>query len=214
MNKILLVEDNEVISKGLVYSLEQASYSLKLCQNKKELDKENINNYDLLLLDIMLPDGDGFKICQEIKSKYHIPIIILTAKDEEEDIVLGFDLGCDDYVTKPFKTRELISRIKRIMMKEKSIMVRNIKVDLDSNKVYVGDELINLTTLEFKILKLLFSNVNHIITRNQLLESIWDYDEKFVNDNTLTVYIKRIREKLHDEELIKTIKGIGYRVDE
>lgn len=214
MNKILLVEDNEAISKGLVYSLEQASFSLKLCQNKKELDKENINNYDLLLLDIMLPDGDGFKICQEIKSKYHIPIIILTAKDEEDDIVLGFDLGCDDYVTKPFKMGELISRIKRIITKENSIMVKNIKLDLDSNKVYVKDELVNLTTLEFKILKLLFSNVNHIITRNQLLESIWDYDEKFVNDNTLTVYIKRIREKLHDEELIKTIKGIGYRVDE
>ncbi len=214
MNKILLVEDNEVISKGLVYSLEQASFSLKLCQNKKELDKENINNYDLLLLDIMLPDGDGFKICQEIKSKYHIPIIILTAKDEEDDIVLGFDLGCDDYVTKPFKMGELISRIKRIITKENSIIVKNIKLDLDSNKVYVNDEIVNLTTLEFKILKLLFSNVNHIITRNQLLESIWDYDEKFVNDNTLTVYIKRIREKLHDEELIKTIKGIGYRVDE
>ena len=214
MNKILLVEDNEAISKGLVYSLEQASFSLKLCQNKKELDKENINNYDLLLLDIMLPDGDGFKICQEIKSKYHIPIIILTAKDEEDDIVLGFDLGCDDYVTKPFKMGELISRIKRIITKENSIIVKNIKLDLDSNKVYVNDEILNLTTLEFKILKLLFSNVNHIITRNQLLESIWDYDEKFVNDNTLTVYIKRIREKLHDEELIKTIKGIGYRVDE
>lgn len=214
MNKILLVEDNEAISKGLVYSLEQASFSLKLCQNKKELDKENINNYDLLLLDIMLPDGDGFKICQEIKSKYHIPIIILTAKDEEDDIVLGFDLGCDDYVTKPFKMGELISRIKRIITKENSIIVKNIKLDLDSNKVYVNDEIVNLTTLEFKILKLLFSNVNHIITRNQLLESIWDYDEKFVNDNTLTVYIKRIREKLHDEELIKTIKGIGYRVDE
>ena len=214
MNKILLVEDNEAISKGLVYSLEQASFSHKLCQNKKDLDKENINNYDLLLLDIMLPDGDGFKICQEIKSKYHIPIIILTAKDEEDDIVLGFDLGCDDYVTKPFKMGELISRIKRIITKENSIMVKNIKLDLDSNKVYVKDELVNLTTLEFKILKLLFSNVNHIITRNQLLESIWDYDEKFVNDNTLTVYIKRIREKLHDEELIKTIKGIGYRVDE
>lgn len=214
MNKILLVEDNEAISKGLVYSLEQASFSLKLCQNKKELDKENINNYDLLLLDIMLPDGDGFKICQEIKSKYHIPIIILTAKDEEDDIVLGFDLGCDDYVTKPFKMGELISRIKRIITKENSIIVKNIKLDLDSNKVYVNDEILNLTTLEFKILKLLFSNVNHIITRNQLLESIWDYDEKFVNDNTLTVYIKRIREKLHDEELIKTIKGIGYRVDD
>ncbi len=215
MKKILLLEDNEAIIMGLVYALKQVPFMVEVCHNKKELIKLNIKDYDLLLLDIMLPDVNGLDLCKEIKKNYQIPIIFLTAKDEEEDIVLGFDLGCDDYVTKPFKTRELISRIKRLVGEENDVIkVQNVSLNLSLNKVYVADKEISLTALEYKILCLLFTHRHHIITRDYILENIWDYDDKFVNDNTLTVYIKRLREKLGNDNIIKTVKGLGYRVDD
>lgn len=214
MQKILLIEDNEYIIKGLVHSLKQEELDITVCQNKQALIDIQFNNYDLILLDVTLPDLNGFDLCKEIKSNYQVPVIFLTAKDEEEDIVLGFDLGCDDYVTKPFKTRELIARIKRIINKDNKYLVcQNIKIALESRKVYVDDTLIELTALEYKILLLLFMNMNKVVTRQYILTNIWDYSDNFVNDNTLTVYIKRIRTKLHNDNLIKTIKGIGYRVD-
>lgn len=214
MQKILLIEDNEYIIKGLVHSLKQEELDITVCQNKQALVDIKFNDYDLILLDVMLPDLNGFDLCKEIKTNYQVPIIFLTAKDEEEDIVLGFDLGCDDYVTKPFKTRELIARIKRIINKDNKYLVcQNIKIALESRKVYVDDTLIELTALEYKILLLLFMNMNKVVTRQYILTNIWDYSDNFVNDNTLTVYIKRIRTKLHNDNLIKTIKGIGYRVD-
>lgn len=215
MKKILLLEDNEAIIMGLVYALKQVPFMVEVCHNKKELIKQNIKDYDLLLLDIMLPDVNGLDLCKEIKKNYQIPIIFLTAKDEEEDIVLGFDLGCDDYVTKPFKTRELISRIKRLVGEENDVIkVQNVSLNLSLNKVYVDDKELSLTALEYKILCLLFTHRHHIITRDYILENIWDYDDKFVNDNTLTVYIKRLREKLGNDNIIKTVKGLGYRVDD
>lgn len=214
MQKILLIEDNEYIIKGLVHSLKQVELDVTICQTKQDIVDIKFNDYDLILLDVTLPELNGFDLCKEIKSNYQVPVIFLTAKDEEEDIVLGFTLGCDDYVTKPFKTRELIARIKRIINKgNKYIICQNVKIELEARKVYVDEIPIELTALEYKILLLLFMNMNKVVTRQYILTNIWDYSDNFVNDNTLTVYIKRIRKKLNNNDIIKTIKGIGYRVD-
>lgn len=153
-----------------------------------------------------------------IKEKNDIPIIFLTAQDEETSIVLGLDLGADDYIVKPFRTRELISRIKSVLRrygkKEENniIQYKDIKIDTISAKVYKNNKEIIFTSLEYRILLMLFTNQNKLITREQLLEKIWDIAGNFVNDNTLTVYIKRIREKLEDDSIIKTVRGLGYRI--
>lgn len=219
MKKILLIEDNEAIIMGLKYSLEQENFlviSAKTAKESKEkLDNKNI---DIVLLDVSLPDGNGFEICKEIKEKNDIPIIFLTAQDEETSIVLGLDLGADDYIVKPFRTRELISRIKSVLRrygkKEENniIQYKDIKIDTISAKVYKNNKEIIFTSLEYRILLMLFTNQNKLITREQLLEKIWDIAGNFVNDNTLTVYIKRIREKLEDDSIIKTVRGLGYRI--
>lgn len=219
MKKILLIEDNEAIIMGLKYSLEQENFqviSAKTAKESKEkLDNKNI---DIVLLDVSLPDGNGFEICKEIKEKNDIPIIFLTAQDEETSIVLGLDLGADDYIVKPFRTRELISRIKSVLRrygkKEENniIQYKDIKIDTISAKVYKNNKEIIFTSLEYRILLMLFTNQNKLITREQLLEKIWNIAGNFVNDNTLTVYIKRIREKLEDDSIIKTVRGLGYRI--
>lgn len=219
MKKILLIEDNEAIIMVLKYSLEQENFqviSAKTANESKEkLDNKNI---DIVLLDVSLPDGNGFEICKEIKEKNDMPIIFLTAQDEETSIVLGLDLGADDYIVKPFRTRELISRIKSVLRrygkKEENniIQYKDIKIDTISAKVYKNNKEIIFTSLEYRILLMLFTNQNKLITREQLLEKIWDIAGNFVNDNTLTVYIKRIREKLEDDSIIKTVRGLGYRI--
>ncbi len=220
MKNILLVEDNETIVMGLKYSLEQENIKVisakNVIESKQKLEQENI---DLVLLDVSLPDGNGFDICKEIKQKQDIPVIFLTAQDEETSVVLGLDLGADDYIVKPFRTRELISRINSVLRrygkKEENINIikyKNIKIDVNSAKVYKDNEEIIFTSLEYRILLLLFTNQNKLITREKLLEKIWDIAGNFVNDNTLTVYIKRIREKLGDEGIIKTVRGLGYRI--
>ena len=212
MKKILLVEDNETIIMGLKYSLEQEGFQVISAKTAKE-SKEKLDNksIDIVLLDVSLPDGNGFEICKEIKEKNDIPVIFLTAQDEETSVVLGLDLGADDYIVKPFRTRELISRIKSVLRrygkKEENniIQYKNIKIDTISAKVYKNNKEIIFTSLEYRILLMLFTNQNKLITREQLLEKIWDIAGNFVNDNTLTVYIKRIREKLEDDSIIKTI---------
>lgn len=220
MKNILLVEDNDTIIMGLKYSLEQENFKVISAQNVSEFNKEiNKNEIDLVLLDISLPDGNGFEICKEIKSKKDIPVIFLTAQDEETSVVLGLDLGADDYIVKPFRTRELISRINSVLRRyghneSNLIQYKNIKIDTSSAKVYKDNEEIIFTSLEYKILLMLFSNQNKLISREQLLEKIWDIAGNFVNDNTLTVYVKRIREKLGDETIIKTVRGLGYRIGE
>ena len=165
-----------------------------------------------------MPDGSGFDLCKYIKSNYNIPIIFLTAKDEEQDVVQGFDLGADDYIIKPFRTRELISRANNILRRYNNIQTNiitssNIKIDLDAQRVYKNDDEIVLTALEYKILALLFTNINQTVSREKILDKIWDIAGNYVNDNTLTVYIKRIRPKLSPNDIIKTIKGIGYRIE-
>lgn len=220
MKNILLIEDNESILKGLVYSLEQERFKVTTAMTIKDSKNllESNNIYNLIILDISLPDGSGFDLCKYIKSNYNIPIIFLTAKDEEQDVVQGFDLGADDYIIKPFRTRELISRANNILRRYNNIQTNiitssNIKIDLDAQRVYKNDDEIVLTALEYKILALLFTNINQTVSREKILDKIWDIAGNYINDNTLTVYIKRIRAKLSPNDIIKTIKGIGYRIE-
>lgn len=220
MKNILLIEDNEFILKGLVYSLEQERFKVTTAMTIKDSKNllESNNIYNLIILDISLPDGSGFDLCKYIKSNYNIPIIFLTAKDEEQDVVQGFDLGADDYIIKPFRTRELISRANNILRRYNNIQTNiitssNIKIDLDAQRVYKNDDEIVLTALEYKILALLFTNINQTVSREKILDKIWEIAGNYVNDNTLTVYIKRIRAKLSPNDIIKTIKGIGYRIE-
>ena len=213
--EILLVEDNLVLAKGLEYSLEQNGFTVIYVTNieKTKLLLQN-KKPNLIILDISLPDGNGFELYKnDIKDK-KIPTIFLTAKDEEDDIVKGLELGADDYITKPFSTRELIARINKILLKDKNriIKVKDIEFDLDKMVVYKNGKEIILTSLELKILCLLFSNVNKVVKRSDIIDKIWEWTGNDINDNTVTVYLKRIREKL-DTDIIVTIKGIGYRVD-
>lgn len=215
--KILLVEDNEAIAKALIYSLEQNGYmaqnSRYVNETKKILEKEKI---DLIILDVSLPDGNGFDLYKFIKEKYDIKTIFLTARDEENDVVKGLELGAEDYVTKPFSTRELLARINKIFIRDKKnsiIKIKDITCDLNKMSVYKGENEIAFSSLELKILILLFTNLNKVTTREYIIEKIWDWTGNDVYDNTVTVYMKRIREKL-ETPIITTIKGVGYRIDE
>ncbi len=218
MNKILLIEDNEAILKGLKYSVEQENFEVDIAKDvQTSKDKLCSNEYNLVILDIMLPDGNGYELCKYIKQNTSIPVIFLTAKDEEQDVVKGFDMGADDYVIKPFRTRELISRINNILRRygkeNTKLQSGNVIIDIDASRVYINNKEVVFTALEYRILVLLFSNIGKTVTRDKILDKIWDVVGNFVNDNTLTVYIKRIRAKLGENDVIKTIKGIGYRVD-
>lgn len=224
MRKILLIEDNETIIIGLKYTLEQENFDVDITKNIIEA-KSKIKKYDynIYLLDIALPDGEGYEICKYVKEKGNYPVIFLTAKDEEKDVVQGLDMGADDYIIKPFRTRELVSRINSVLrryentnIEEHKIQCKNIVIDSNTAKVYKDGKELLLTSLEYRILLMLFNNKGILIKREQLLEKIWDIAGSFVNDNTLTVYIKRIREKLDDKngEIIQTVRGIGYMVVE
>ena len=174
------------------------------------------NTVDLIVLDISLPDGNGFTLYEKYIKNKKIPTIFLTARDDEDDIVKGLELGAEDYITKPFSTKELIARINKIVARSKQnliLKVKDIEFDIDKMAVYKNKEQIQLTSLELKILSLLFSNINKVVTRNYIIEKIWEWTGNDVNDNTVTVYLKRIREKLNSD-IIVTIKGIGYRIDE
>ena len=219
MFTILVVEYSETIIMGLKYALEQEKFKVKVAKNIKQARNEK--EYDLILLDITLPDGNGFDLFKEIKEDTNVPVIFLTARDEEFNIVKGLDLGAEDYVVKPFKVRELISRIKVVLRRynkipQNFIECNGIIIDTENREVKYNEKNIELTSLEYKILLMLFSNKNKLVTREMLLDKIWDVAGNFVNDNTLTVYIKRIREKIGDSEgkIIKTVRGIGYRIDD
>ena len=215
--KILLVEDNSTIAKGLVYNLEQNGYEVRsaetVIETQKILEKEK---FDLIILDISLPDGNGFDLYKTIKEKYDTKTIFLTARDEEDDVVKGLELGAEDYITKPFSTRELLARINKIFLREKQkniVKIKDITCDLDKMCVYKNDKEIAFSSLELKILMLLFTYLNKVTTREYIIEKIWDWTGNDVFDNTVTVYMKRIREKL-GTPIITTIKGVGYRIDE
>lgn len=214
--KILLVEDNEILAKGLIYSLEQKKYqvihTLNVENTLKILKTEKI---DLAILDVSLPDGNGFDLYKNNIKEKNISSIFLTAKDEEDNIVKGLELGAEDYITKPFSIKELMARINRIILRNKKntiIQVQNIKFDMDKMVVYRDNENVELTNLELKILNLLFLNLNKVVKRSEIIDKIWEWTGNDVNDNTVTVYLKRIREKIKTDIII-TIKGIGYRID-
>lgn len=214
--KILLVEDNEILVKGLIYSLEQKKYqvihTLNVENTLKILKTEKI---DLAILDVSLPDGNGFDLYRDNIKEKNISSIFLTAKDEEDNIVKGLELGAEDYITKPFSIKELMARINRIILRNKKntiIQVQNIKFDMDKMVVYRDNENVELTNLELKILNLLFLNLNKVVKRSEIIDKIWEWTGNDVNDNTVTVYLKRIREKIKTDIII-TIKGIGYRID-
>ena len=211
--KILLVEDNLNIRESLEYSFKIKKIDLvSVSDIKSTLQYLENNKVDLIILDVTLPDGNGFDLYKDYIKEMEIPVIFLTARDSEEDIVNALDMGASDYLTKPFRTGELIARINKILNK-KTISVSDITFDLNRMCVYKNNEIINLTTLEVKILGLLFSNINKVVTRDKIIESIWEWTGNDVNDNTVTVYMKRIREKI-DSDIIITLKGIGYRIDE
>ena len=221
MSKILLVEDNETIIMGLEYLFQQEGFAYEVARKKKEaLEKLEKSEFDLALLEISLPDGNGLDLCKQIKEIYHLSVIFLTAREDETDVVIGFDLGAEDYIIKPFRNRELISRIKNVLRRNgkdaKGLSCKNIRIDLMTGKVYRDEQEIVLTKLEYKILVNLFRNQKRLITREEILNDIWDIAGNFVNDNTLTVYIKRIREKIGDTDgkIIKTVRGLGYRIGE
>ncbi len=208
MKKILLVEDNEVITKGLLFLLSK-NYEVTSCTTYEDASNYINNLFDLIILDINLPDGSGF----DLASKTNIPILFLTARDLEEDIIKGLSLG-EDYLIKPFRNQELLARIEKILKRNnKSILsFESISINLDNMEVYEDNKVINLTKLEFKILVLLLENLNKIITRDKLYDLVYDNTSKFVESNTLSVYIKRLREKF-SLDFIETIKGVGYRVN-
>ena len=219
--KILVVEDNESIIEGLEYLLEKEGFEVEIANRKDQaLSRLKNGKFDLFLLDVQLPDGSGFDICKYIKQRIDTPIIFTSARNEESNIVYGLDIGADDYITKPFRNNELISRINSVLrryrkeMEKRNIIVyKNIKVDMEKATVYRNSKEIYLTNLEYKILLMFLNNQNKIITREELLEKVWDVDGNFVNDNTLSVYIKRLRLKISDKdekEIIKTVRGMGY----
>lgn len=221
--RILVAEDNELIIEGLEYVLKKEGFDVKIVNTKDQtLSCVKNEKFDLILLDVQLPDGTGFDICKHIKNTIDIPIIFMSARGEEANIVYGLDIGADDYIVKPFRNNELISRINSVLRRyrreknrNKMLEYKNIKVDIEKAKVFKNSKEIILTSLEYKILLMFLSNPNTIITREELLEKIWDIDGNYVNDNTLSVYIKRLRLKISDDgagedEMIKTIRGIGY----
>lgn len=215
---VLLIEDNQNIIDGLKYSLEQEDYEVFICTNVAdtiEFLKEN-KSVDIAIIDVSLPDGDGFDLYQNYVKEKNIPSIFLTAKDSEDDVVKGLELGASDYMTKPFSTRELLARIKRNIMKHKNeaiISIDDVSFDFDKMEVSKDGKVIPLTRLELKILHLLFTNLGKVVRRDYIIEKIWEWTSNDVNDNTITVYMKRIREKI-GVNIIITIKGIGYRIDD
>ncbi len=220
--RILVVEDSQNIIEGLRYLLQKEGFEVNIVNDKKNALKYiDSEYYDLFLLDVELPDGTGFEICKSIKNITNKPIIFLSARAEETNIVYGLDIGADDYITKPFRNSELISRIRSVLRrytlykKDKNILnYGTLKINLDKAKVFKNSEEIYLTNLEYKILLMFINNANHIITRDELLAKVWDIEGNYVNDNTLSVYIKRLRLKISDNnkksQSIQTVRGMGY----
>ena len=214
--KILLVEDNTDILNNLKCLLEEEGYTIVCANTYKEARKTIYeNNFDLFILYIMINDGNGYDLYHKFIKDLNKPTIFLTAKDDEESIVSCLENGAEDYITKPFLSRELILRIKKIMRRYENnnqIKIKDLIIDIDKMTIYKNSIEIKLTSLELKIFMLLINNLNKVVTREMIIEYIWDCTGNEVNDNTVTVYLKRIREKIGDNIII-TLKGIGYRID-
>lgn len=214
--KILLIEDNLTIIKALKYNLELNNYEVDYVTSFSEaLTYINNNLPELIILDVSLPDGDGFSLYENYISKKNVSTIFLTAKDDEDDIVKGLELGADEYITKPFSMKELQVRINRILKKNKKdsvIKIGDIIYDYEKMEVYKNNQKIILSSIELKLVDLLFNNINKVVKRSMILDKIWEWTGNDVDDHTITVYFKRIREKL-GTNIIVTVKGIGYRID-
>ena len=223
MEKILIVEDDKTIAMGIEYALNREDFSTRTC-NDFSSARESIlsGDYLLILLDVNLPGGSGFDLCRLIRSRGDTPLIFLTVCDDEINTIMGLDLGADDYIAKPFRVRELISRINSVLRRynrqpeqKQEIIIDDLRINLAEAKVFKKGEPVWLTALEYKLLLTLARNRGQILTRNQILREIWDLAGDFVSDNTLTVYIKRLREKIEDNprepQLIHTVRGLGYR---
>lgn len=222
--KIFVLEDDDAIGIGLTYSLENEGYIVTLAKTVSDAERIiNSEDFALYILDLTLPDGSGYDVCRTIKKKDDLPVIFLTAYDDEVNVVMGFDLGADDYITKPFRVKELLVRIKSVLRrynKESAdgiVRVKDLVINTNEAKVYKNNQEIILTAMEYRLLLILLNNRGSVLSRNQLLENIWDIDGDFVEDNTLTVYIKRLRDKIEEDPTkpvyIKTIRGLGYMIE-
>jgi len=223
MNKILLVEDDLSLIDGLEFSLQKNGFYVNIARTVKEaLDTFKNNNYDLVILDLTLPDGTGFEICKKIRQNSSVPIIFLTASDEEVNIVMGLDIGGDDYITKPFKLNELISRINALLRRTKiskieqnQMLSNGILINLVENRVFKDKSELELTTAEFRLLCLFMKNPNTVLTRDIILNKLWDNNGDFIDNNTLSVYIRRLRCKIGDAserpQYLVTVRGVGYK---
>lgn len=222
---VLVVEDDEIILEGLQISLRKDGYEVLTATTQKaafEMIKSGVK-LDICLLDVMLPDGDGYTICKEIRKLSSLPILFLTACDDEVHTVLALEQGADDYIAKPFRIRELLARMKAILRRSNQngldtniMQVGENQVHLQTGKVYRGEQEIVLTAMEYKLLLIFINHRGQVLSRQQILNDIWDQVGDYVNDNTLTVYIKRLREKLGDTEqnqIIQTVRGVGYRME-
>lgn len=225
MRNILMVEDDSTIAFAVKYAVEQEGFNLDIAENLENARKiVNSKEYDLILLDVMLPDGNGYEFLKQLREHDEdTPVIFLTACDEEVNIVMGLDIGGDDYITKPFRVRELISRINAILRRKgksqdsnkKILKFKNISIHTLEARVFKNNEEISLTSAEYKLLLILIQNKNMVLSRAQILEKLWDVTYDFINDNTLSVYIKRLREKIEDDsskpQYILTVRGLGYK---
>ena len=233
--RVFLLEDDSAISMGLKYSLEKERYEVTHCENVKDAEAQFKSGYfDICILDINLPDGNGYDVCKFIKAKEDVPVIFLTASDAEVNVVMGLEMGADDYICKPFRINELMARIKTVLRRSGKRStgeaasdaaiekLSNVNIYTNEAKVTVmGDDgketAIELTALEYRLLLTFCNNRGVVLSRNQLLQDMWDVSGDFVNDNTLTVYIKRLRDKIEkdpsDPQIIKTVRGLGYIVN-
>lgn len=221
---IFLLEDDEAIGIGLTYSLENEGYTVTLAKTVKDAEKIIAGEkFSLYILDLTLPDGSGYDVCKMIKKSGDYPVIFLTAFDDEVNVVMGFELGADDYIAKPFRVKELLVRIKSVLRRYSKespdgiIKIKELTINTNQAKVYKNGGEIILTAMEYRLLLILLNNRGKVLSRNKLLENIWDIDGDFVEDNTLTVYIKRLRDKIEEDpanpQYIKTVRGLGYVIE-
>ncbi len=218
---IFLLEDDNAIGIGLSYSLKNEGYSVTIAKTVEEaLEIIRNKTFTLYILDLTLPDGSGYDVCTQIKKQGDLPVIFLTAYDDEVNVIMGLELGADDYISKPFRVKELLARIKTVLRRYNKdtadgiVNIGNIRINTNEAKVYKDSKEVILTAMEYRLLLIFINNRGIVLSRQKLLEDIWDVAGDFVNDNTLTVYIKRLRDKIEEDpaspNIIKTVRGLGY----
>lgn len=223
MHKILLLEDDLSLINGLSFAFKKQGYDADVARTIKEADSlYTEGKYDLLVLDVSLPDGSGFEFCNRVRKASKVPIIFLTASDEETSIIMGLDIGADDYITKPFKLGVLLSRINALLRRAKDfssadteLKSNGIRVLLLQGQAYKNDKLLDLTAAEYKLLCLFMQNPNTVLSKEQILDKLWDCEGNYVDNNTLTVYIRRLRIKIEDNpsdpQMLLNVRRMGYK---